>query len=86
MAQGQPSIRGGNRRTTSRLPPYPPASETMDALFVPAERLRHIEAEGLFGTWEWDFATGAITWSDGATDRGSRARTPVGSAVLQSLP
>jgi PAS domain S-box-containing protein len=37
----------------------------MDEFFVPAERLRHIEADGLFGTWEWDFATGAITWSDG---------------------
>ncbi len=32
---------------------------------VPAERLRHIEAEGRFGTWEWDFTTGAVTWSDG---------------------
>jgi PAS domain S-box-containing protein len=31
-----------------------------------ADRVRHIEQDGLFGTWEWDFASGAITWSDGS--------------------
>ena len=42
-----------------------PVSKSMSQLFVPAECVRPIEAAGLFGTWEWDFATGAITWSDG---------------------
>jgi hypothetical protein len=38
----------------------------MDRLYTPAERVRHIEQDGLFGTWDWDFVSGAITWSDGS--------------------
>src|SRR3954469_17817948 len=37
----------------------------MKHLSIPAERVRHIEQDGLFGTWEWDFASGAVSWSDG---------------------
>src|SRR4051812_2272919 len=32
---------------------------------IPAERVRHIEQDGLFGTWDWDFASGAVSWSEG---------------------
>ena len=37
----------------------------MNHLSIPAERVRHIEQDGLFGTWEWDFASGAVSWSEG---------------------
>src|SRR5215204_2162453 len=37
----------------------------MDHLSIPAERVRRIEQDGLFGTWDWDFASGAVTCSDG---------------------
>jgi PAS domain S-box-containing protein len=37
----------------------------MNLHYISAERVRHIEQDGLFGTWEWDFASGAVTWSDG---------------------
>jgi PAS domain S-box-containing protein len=37
----------------------------MNHLSIPADRVRHIEQDGLFGTWDWDFASGAVTWSDG---------------------
>src|SRR3954452_6050925 len=33
--------------------------------YIPAERIRHIEQDGLLGTWEWDFASGTVTCSDG---------------------
>src|SRR5215207_10015176 len=37
----------------------------MNHLSIPAERVRHIEQDVLFGTWEWDFASGAVSWSGG---------------------
>jgi PAS fold len=38
----------------------------MSQLSIPADRVRHVEQDGLFGTWDWDFASGAVTWSDGS--------------------
>ena len=32
----------------------------------PEERLRHVEEAGQVGTWTWEFASGGVTWSEGA--------------------
>jgi hypothetical protein len=44
-------------RWWTRLENVEPA---MNHLSIPADRVRHIEQDGLFGTWDWDFASGPV--------------------------
>ena len=59
----QPRCEHCYARWPTRLENVEPA---MNHLSIPAERVRHIEQDGLFGTWDWDFASGAVSWSDGS--------------------
>jgi PAS domain S-box-containing protein len=59
----QPRCEHRYARWPTRLENVEPA---MNHLSIPADRVRHIEQDGLFGTWDWDFASGAVSWSDGS--------------------
>src|SRR3954466_12430178 len=59
----QPRCEHHYARWPTRLENVEPA---MNHLSIPADRVRHIEQDGLFGTWDWDFASGAVSWSDGS--------------------
>ena len=59
----QPRCEHCYARWPTRLENVEPA---MNHLSIPADRVRHIEQDGLFGTWDWDFASGAVSWSDGS--------------------
>src|SRR3954451_21828412 len=59
----QPRCEHHYARWPTRLENVEPA---MNHLSIPADRVRHIAQVGLFGTWDWDFASGAVSWSDGS--------------------